>query len=105
MDTATGISGVPGCGKSTEIKKIYDDLTRQGIRCICVTMTSFAADNLIQNKHINKYDVKTLENSAMTLNDPVDVFLFDEATMIRPYDILPLLRCGPNKIYVFGDPT
>lgn len=90
IENATAIDAVPGYGKTTELieddKKTYDKSKPN----LIVAMTSEAV-KVLQRKIQTKSEVMSVERANLMVQRKIGTLYIDEATMINPYDIYPIL--------------
>lgn len=90
LSKATGLNAVPGYGKSTEIAQ---NIT---VNDLAVTMTSFAMKALSAKMRNTRIKVMTLENAITVHSGEIQTLYIDEASMMTPLDICPLIKHKVN---------
>jgi len=101
------IAGVPGCGKTSEIKTRVEDLKKKGRSFLVLTAThanavEYSSEQRLKFRRFRTYDSYFMLNAELK----ADYLFCDESFMVHFAEILlSVIKCGCRKVFMMGDPS
>ena len=100
------VTGMPGCGKTTLLCKLYEKFVSEGKSVVCLAFTNFAVSNLKDRGCNEAYTLDSYFFKRKTTIKKYDVYLIDEFSTISAILMGRLIKhCGGSLVYLFGDPN